>query len=99
MKRYSAYSRRFPAFYNHRLLDWRRKELGWSLSETARRARRPEENVKNVFRGKAKSQTVYPVCRVLGIDWPQAHNLELQKSEFHLAVLNGNGSNGSKDVG
>lgn len=95
MKRYSAYSRRFPAFYNHRLLTWRRKELGLSFAKTARLARRPEENVKNVFRGKAKSQTVYPVCRVLGIDWLQVHNLELKKDDFHLAVLNGNGPNGS----
>lgn len=94
MKRYSAYNRRFPAFYNHRLLEWQRLQKGWSISEAARRCKEPFENVRNAFQGKAKNQTVYPLCQVLGIDWMQVHNLDLKTSEFHLAAANGNGSKG-----
>lgn len=92
MKRYSAYVKRFPALYNHLVMDEVRLNKGWSISEVARRSKQPFENVRNAFLGKAKNQTVYPVCEVLGIDWLQIHNLDLKRSEFHLAAANGNGS-------
>lgn len=72
-------------------MDECRIEKGWSVQEVARRARLPYENVRNAFLGKAKNHTVYPMCLVLGLDWEKVHNLDLKRSEFHLAV-NGNGT-------
>lgn len=94
MKRYSALRRRFPAFYNQLVLQARREQLRLSMAEVARQAGLPEKNVQNAFLGTAKNHTVYPLCVTLGLDWLQVHNLELKKSDFHLAVLgtNGNGS-------
>lgn len=91
MKRYSVLLQRYPAFYRQDLLDWRRQQLGWTKLDVAEYSKQPEENVRNVFRGKAKNHTVYPVCVTLGLDWRQVHNFQLKKSEFHLAVVtNGN---------
>lgn len=99
MKRYSALKRRFPAFYRQDLLDWRREQLGWTIQETARQCGENFETVRRVLHGKTTNKKAFQVCATLGIDWCMVHKLDLPESEFHLAVLNGNESNGSKDVG
>lgn len=97
MARYSTSDERFAAFYyRHDLLTWRREQLNISIQETARRAGEPFQSVRQVFLGNATNKKVYPVARLLGLDWMQIHNLKLKKSEFHLAVLNGNGSKESR---
>lgn len=92
MKRNFALQQRYPAFYNHRVLDGRRLALNLTKHDVARLAGEPKENVRNVFRGTAKNHSVYPVCVALGMDWERIHDLTLEESDFHLAVINGNGS-------
>jgi hypothetical protein len=45
--------------------------------------------VQKIFKGKANNTTVYPIAKVLGVDWSMLHKLDLPESEFHLAVRNG----------
>lgn len=95
MARYSASDERFAAFYyRNDLLTWRREQMGISIQEVGRRTGERFQTVRQVFRGKATNKKVYPVAKFLGLDWVQVHNLKLKQSEFHLAVLNGNGSKG-----
>lgn len=79
-------------YYRHDLLTWRRKQLGLSMREIARRVGIHNDTSREVFRGMASGRLAYPVVKLLGLDWAQVHNLKLKKSEFHLAVVNGNGS-------
>jgi hypothetical protein len=79
-------------FYRNDLMEWRRRLLGLSAAAIARETGIYETTVRAVFKGKATSKQVYPVSKVLGLDWAQIHNLELKESDFHLAVTNGNGS-------
>ena len=80
---------RFPNLYRHDILEARRLEIGMSQRAVAREAKINMETVKNVFKGRAKGDKVYPVAKVLGLDWREIHNLKLKKSEFHLALRNG----------
>lgn len=95
MERYSALRRQFPAFYNHLVLRWQLKRLGWSTQRAAREAGLPVVNVRNALLGKAKNHTVYPLCMTLGLDWLKIHDLNLKDPiDFHLAlpISNGHGS-------
>lgn len=89
MARNSTLANRFPAYYRHDLLTWRRKELGLRVRDAAKRSGVNRETVRHVFRGSATSKHVYPVAKSLGLDWTQVHNLKLKMSDFHLAVTNG----------
>lgn len=80
---------RFPGLYRQDIFEDRRKELGWGVLETARRANVNRETVRKILAGKASGKTAYPVSEALGLDWAMVHDLELKKSEFHLAVRNG----------
>lgn len=84
--------KRFPNAYNHEVMEARRIELGMSQRAVARKAKINMETVKTVFKGRSKGDKVYPVAKVLGLDWREVHNLKLKKSEFHLALVNGDGA-------
>lgn len=95
MTQNSAQAKRFPAYYRHDLLTWRRKELGLRVRDAANKSGVNRETARRVFRGTATSKHVYLVAQSLSLDWPQVHNLKLKTSDFHLAVLKlGNGSKG-----
>lgn len=86
------YSVRYDQHYHVALMNWRKERLGLSLQEVARRTGEPFQTVRQVFRGKATNRKVYPIAVFLSLDWAQVHNLELEESDFHLAVTNGNGT-------
>lgn len=62
------------------------------MLETARNANVNRETIRKILRGQASGKAAYPVAEALGLDWAMVHNLELKKSEFHLAVV----KNGAK---
>lgn len=78
--------------YHYELLDWQRKQRGWSIQEVARRTGEHFQTVRQVFKGNATNRKVFPVANLLNLDWAQVHNLSLEEEDFHLAVLNGNGA-------
>lgn len=89
MPRYSVFDAHNSAqFYRHDVMEWRRRLLGISIAELARRTHIREETVRQALLGNATNKKAYLVCAALGLDWAQVHNLELQKSDFHLAILN-----------
>lgn len=95
MEQNSAVRQRYPALYRHDLLNWRRKELGWSIQETARRCGENFETTRMVFHGRAMNRKAFSVCLVLGLEWDKIHNLNLEEIDFHLAVTNGSGTSHS----
>lgn len=76
----------FPAHYNHFLMDWRRRQLGLSIREIARLMHGRPDTITDVFRGRASSKTVYPIARLLGLDWAMVHRLTLSEEDYPLAV-------------
>lgn len=79
----------FPAHYNHRLMDWRRREMGLSIRAIARLLKCRHTSMMEVFHGRASSKVVYPVARVLGLDWAKVHDLSLRESDYpHAVVIN-----------
>lgn len=91
--------KRFPSLYRQDLLDWQRQNRGWSQRETARRSNTNLGTIRKVFKGNASNTKVYPVVKVLGLDWSQVHNLELSRDDFYLAVRNGAGQVKGRSVG
>ncbi len=81
--------KRYPSLYRHDLLDFARRQRGWSQRTTATKAGACLGTINKIFKGKANNAKVYPIAHILGVDWSQLHNLELSESEFHLAVRNG----------
>lgn len=99
MARNSASAKRFAAhYYRYDLLDWRRRVLDLSVRQLAKRLKMREGTAHEVFAGKASGKMVYPIAKFLRVDWMQVHNLELQESEFHLAVVSRNGNGSSAAV-
>lgn len=87
-RRYSAFDVRNSTFYyRHDIMEWRRRLLGISVAEVARRVNIRVETVYQVFLGKATNKKAYPVCLALGLDWAQIHNLSLTERNFHLAIM------------
>jgi|GEM_PF-5582063 len=86
MQRTFAYRRRYPAFYNHELMKWQLEQLGISIQELARRTRQPYETVRKVLNGKSTNKTAAKAADELGLDWCMLHKLDLDQSNFHLAV-------------
>lgn len=79
---------RFPAFYNHEMLTWRRLQLGLSVRQVSKAISGRETTVQQVFKGTVvNARQVFPVARYLGLDWAMVHDLALSESHYHLAVL------------
>jgi len=78
-------------YYRHDLLDWRRRVLDLSIAKVALQLNLRERTAQDVFAGKASAKQAYPIARLLGLDWAQVHNFELQESDFYSAVTNGTG--------
>lgn len=79
----------WPALYNHRLLSWRKRELGLTNVLLAKLTGFSRDTIREVFAGTASSKSVFPVTRVLGLDWAIVHDLALPEEQFHLAIRNG----------
>lgn len=77
---------RFPAHYNHLLMDWRRVQLGFSLRGLARLLGYHHSVMVDVFHGRATSKTVYPVVRALELDWAKVHDLTLRESDYPHSI-------------
>lgn len=76
--------------YRHDLLQFRMKDLGLSDLELAKLLHLDPFSLRRVLNGQAAgSKTLWPVSDYLDLDWAKVHDLELKKSEFHLAVRNG----------
>src|SRR5204863_7807463 len=69
MRRNSDITARFPGLYRQDILDWRAKERGLTQREVARRANISENTIRKVFKGRANNRKVWPVCKVLNLDW------------------------------
>lgn len=79
----------FPAHYNHHLLNWRKSKLGLTIRRIARLLGLNHRTVNEVFQGRAKQKSVYPVARFMELDWSLVHDLYLPESHYHLAVRGG----------
>jgi len=94
MTRNSKLRTRFPAYYRHDWMNERRKELGLSIRQVWLLSPVKEQSTRAVFRGVATSKQVFPIAKVLDMDWKMLHDLEPPTSEFRLAVLNGHSRSG-----
>lgn len=92
MRRNSDLQTRFPAFYRHDIINWRRQQLGLELRDIERETGITYTSVRNACLGIAKNTAVFPLSRFLGLDWKALHDFDLPKSKFHLAVSGNGGS-------
>jgi hypothetical protein len=91
MRRNSDITKRFPNLYRHDLLDWALYEQRLTRADVARLAKIHYRTTGKVFEGTANNRKVWPIAKVLGIDWAMLHNFDLKEVDFHLAVRNGKG--------
>lgn len=85
-----VHGERFPAHYNHHLMNWRRNALGYSMRAIARLLGYHHAVMQDVFHGRATNKTVYPVALFLALDWAKVHDLTLSTpDDFESAVLVG----------
>lgn len=87
MKLNSALAVRYPAYYNHELLVWRKQRLKLTVRQVAKMVGGYSTTVEKVFQGKATSKMVFPVVQALGLDWALVHDLTLPEIQYHQAVL------------
>ena len=75
MKRNSGITNRYPGYYNHHLLEEKRVESGLSLREIAIQSGVKLDSTRRVFLGEAHQKQVWPIARLLKIEWSELHDI------------------------
>jgi hypothetical protein len=78
-----------PVFYNHRLMEWRRIQLGLSIHAIERLTGIHRITIRAVFQGNGSYEKVYQIVCLLGLDWALVHERDLPESMYHRAVAGG----------
>lgn len=86
MRRNFDITKHFPNLYRHDRLREAAEQQGLSLLQISGLAGVAYGTTRKVFAGKANNRKVWPVAKVLNVDWAVLHDLKLDEDRIHLAV-------------